>query len=146
MINLKAPVSSDIIHGVSIICRRDRRFLLVKRAKEPMKNWLAFPGGSVEKGETAIEAAHRELFEETALKAENLKHYITVDLMNDANAYDRSYYLAVFYAEGLHGEEKAGDDALSLHWLFAHEMKDAHATPSTCAVAYQIDALNQLSK
>ncbi len=138
MIDLCATATSDIIHGVSIICRRDQRFLLVKRAKEPMKHWLAFPGGSVEKGETAAAAAHRELFEETALKAEKLTHYITVDLVNDANSYDQSYFLAIFCAEGLSGNEMAGDDALSLHWLFSHEMKDAHATPSTCEVARQL--------
>lgn len=140
MIDLSATAASDIIHGVSIICRKDQRFLLVKRAKEPMKDWLAFPGGSVEKGETAEEAAKRELFEETALTAKKLTHYTTVDLVHDANSYDQSYFLAIFCAEDLSGDAKAGDDALSLHWLYSHEMQDAHATPSTCEVARRLVA------
>lgn len=68
------------VHGVSLICRREGRFLLVERGKEPWKGWLAFPGGSIELGETSEQAAIRELKEETALDAKALSHVITVDL------------------------------------------------------------------
>lgn len=126
------------IEGVSVICRRADRFLLVKRGKEPKKDWLAFPGGSVEQGETPEQAALRELHEETALTAKSLKHFITVDLALDAGAYDRSYYLAIFRAHDISGHELAGDDAVSLHWLTVEEMTTMMVTPSTLEVARKL--------
>lgn len=126
------------VEGVSVICRRKTRFLLVKRGKEPKKDWLAFPGGSVELGETPEQAAQRELHEETALHAKELKHFITVDLALDASTYNRSYYLAIFRAHNISGNEVAGDDAVSLHWLTVEEMNNLQVTPSTLEVARKV--------
>ncbi|MEJ5018840.1 NUDIX domain-containing protein [Ochrobactrum vermis] len=123
------------VHGVSLICRRAGRFLLVERGKEPWKGWLAFPGGSIEPGETPEEAAIRELKEETALEARALSHVITVDLALEGQAYDKSYYLSVFRAMDVSGQEVAGDDAASIHWLTIEEMASAKVTDSTLDVA-----------
>ncbi|WP_180350237.1 MULTISPECIES: NUDIX hydrolase [Brucella/Ochrobactrum group] len=123
------------VHGVSLICRREGRFLLVERGKEPWKGWLAFPGGSIEAGETPEQAAIRELKEETALYAKSLAHVITVDLALEGNAYDRSYYLSVFRAWQVSGQEAPGDDAASIHWLTVEEMALAKVTDSTLDVA-----------
>ena len=61
-----------LIHAVSVAVVRGNRLLLVKRGREPSRGLHAFPGGRVEPGETNEEAARRELFEETGLRAENL--------------------------------------------------------------------------
>ena len=131
------------VHGVSLICRREGRFLLVERGKEPWKGWLAFPGGGVEEGETAEAAAIREFKEETALDAKALSHVITVDLALEGKAYDKSYYLSVFRVWQVSGQEVAGDDAVSIHWLTIEEMASAKVTSSTldvaCAVAQTED-------
>lgn len=123
------------VHGVSLICRHEGRFLLVERGKEPWKGWLAFPGGSIELGETSEQAAIRELKEETALDAKALSHVITVDLALEGKAYDKSYYLSVFRAWQVSGQEVAGDDAASIHWLTIEEMASARVTDSTLDVA-----------
>jgi 8-oxo-dGTP diphosphatase len=123
------------VHGVSLICRREGRFLLVERGKEPWKGWLAFPGGSIEPGETPEQAAIRELKEETALDAKALSHVITVDLALEGKAYDKSYYLSVFRAWQVSGQEVAGDDAASIRWLAIDEMASAKVTDSTLDVA-----------
>ncbi|MEO8799801.1 MAG: NUDIX domain-containing protein [Polyangiaceae bacterium] len=41
------------------------RVLFIPREKEPYRGSLAFPGGSIEEGETALAAAKRELHEES---------------------------------------------------------------------------------
>ncbi|MFQ0814827.1 DNA mismatch repair protein MutT [Brucella anthropi] len=126
------------VHGVSLICRREGRFLLVERGKEPWKGWLAFPGGSIEAGETPEQAAIRELKEETALDARALSHVITVDLALEGKAYDRSYYLSVFRAIEVSGREIAGDDAAAIHWLTIEDMASAKVTDSTLDVARMV--------
>lgn len=126
------------VHGVSLICRREGRFLLVERGKEPWKGWLAFPGGSIEAGETPEEAAVRELKEETALDARALSHVITVDLALEGKAYAKSYFLSVFRALEISGQEQPGDDAASIHWLTIEEMAAARVTDSTLDVARSV--------
>src|SRR5690606_31580435 len=126
------------VHGVSMICRREGRFLLVERGKEPWKGWLAFPGGSVADGETAEAAAIRELKEETALDAKALSHGITEELALEGKAYDKSYYLSVFRVWQVSGQEIAGDDAVSIHWLTIEEMASARVTSSTLDVARSV--------
>ncbi|PYE88489.1 NUDIX hydrolase [Phyllobacterium leguminum] len=134
----------SLIHGVSVICRRDGRFLLVERGREPWKGWLAFPGGSLEEGETPVEAARRELMEETGLLAEKLTHFTTVDLSQDSgSAYDTSYYLAVYRADGVTGDAVAADDAAAILWLDLMEMARAKITESTLIVARQVAHLDE---
>ncbi len=122
------------VHGVSLICRREGRFLLVERGKSRGKAGLLFRG-SIEPGETPEQAAIRELKEETALDAKALSHVITLDLALEGKAYDTSYYLSVFRARQVSGQEVAGDDAASIRWLAIDEMASAKVTDSTLDVA-----------
>ncbi|MBI5014440.1 MAG: thiamine phosphate synthase [Deltaproteobacteria bacterium] len=53
--------------AVAVVTLRPDAVLLVRRAKEPHRGRWAFPGGSIEPGETARDAARREVEEETGL-------------------------------------------------------------------------------
>lgn len=57
-----------------IICDCEGKILLEKRAKEPRKGYLAFPGGFVDPDETAEEACHRECLEEAGVEPVELKY------------------------------------------------------------------------
>lgn len=54
-----------------------KKVLLVKRNKKPYKGCWNGIGGKVENGETEIEAAKRECFEETKIKLESPKLLVT---------------------------------------------------------------------
>ena len=55
--------------GIITIILRHGKFLLVQRAREPDQGKWACPGGLIEVGETAAQAALRELAEETGIIA-----------------------------------------------------------------------------
>jgi mutator protein MutT len=57
-----------------VIQTEDGKILLEKRAKEPRKGFLAFPGGFVDPDETAEEACIRECREEIGVEPVSLKY------------------------------------------------------------------------
>ena len=57
----------------TLICMNENKLLLVRRAIEPGKGEWGLPGGFIELGETANEAAIRELKEETNLKGNPIR-------------------------------------------------------------------------
>ncbi|NTY39498.1 MULTISPECIES: NUDIX hydrolase [Burkholderia cepacia complex] len=67
---MSSPQSTavPIKERATIVCYRDSRVLLVARASS---RW-ALPGGTIKRGETPLEAAHRELCEETGITGQNL--------------------------------------------------------------------------
>lgn len=58
----------EIITGIIIV--KDNKVLMVKEEKKECHGKLAFPAGHVENGENIMEAAKRELLEETGYKAD----------------------------------------------------------------------------
>ena len=70
-----AAVTAD----VSLLNTTRTDVLLIKRAKEPYANSWAFPGGVIEMHETLLEAAVRELEEETSLFVSDLAFFCMAD-------------------------------------------------------------------
>ncbi len=54
--------------GATIIVRKDKKFLVQKEYSHPIRAWLhQLPGGGIDKDETPLEGARRELHEEECL-------------------------------------------------------------------------------
>ncbi len=119
--------------GVSVLCHRDGRALLIKRGKEPYKNHWSLPGGLVELGETLQEAAARELFEETGARADFGTPVETFDtIQRDADGKVATHFiLAVFCGPFLSGDVLAGDDAAALEWVAPDDLDGRPTTPGT---------------
>ena len=115
-------VATDLI----VICDRDvftpaeDKILLIKRGGEPYKDSYALPGGFVEVNELPLDAAKRELMEETNIDVdkENLVFVKMADKVDrDPRQRTYSYVYDVFITEEQAAQAKAGDDAAALEWF-----------------------------
>lgn len=97
---------------------RGGRVLLVKRRNEPDAGLWGFPGGHVDLGETAMDAAVRELFEETGVHARSLRYLTNVDVIeNDKTGATLFHFLlAAVLCEYISGEPAAQDDVSDARW------------------------------
>lgn len=102
---------------VGVVCRRGDEVLLVRRGREPLKGKWSIPGGKMEFGETAKEAALRELQEETGITARITRLIDVVDSIMD----DQHYVLIDFEAEWISGEPVAADDAEAAEFVPVRE-------------------------
>lgn len=58
---------------ILVLNKEKNKVLFLHRAKDPYKGLYNLIGGKVEKNETYIESAYRELFEETGIKKSDIK-------------------------------------------------------------------------
>ncbi len=91
--------------------------LLIKRLNNPYCNFWALPGGFVDKDEPLINAANRELYEETSLQNLNLQQFYAY---GNPGRDPRGHCVSVVYTAIISGNDipvKAGDDAKDAQWF-----------------------------
>lgn len=89
--------------------------LLIRRGKAPRLGEWTLPGGRIEPGERAVDAALRELREETGVEAEITGLIDIVDgLFPEAGMH---YVLIDYAARWLSGEPVGADDALEARFV-----------------------------
>lgn len=96
------------------MCLRGGEVLLIRRGRPPLQGGWSLPGGRIEPGERATDAALRELREETGVEAELLGLVDVVDGLFHADAPGAPgfhYVLVDYAARWRAGEPRAGDDA-----------------------------------
>ncbi|WP_405268423.1 NUDIX domain-containing protein [Methanobrevibacter sp.] len=99
----------------------DFNFILIKRKKDPYKDYWALPGGFVEYGESVENAAIREAKEETNIDVE-LKDLVNVYSNPDRDPRGHTITIA-FTAKGDIKTMKADDDACDID-IFSPEDLD----------------------
>jgi len=105
---------------VAVIARDDEgKILLIKRKIEPRKGEWALPSGFMEIEETPVQAALRELLEETGLKGK-CKKLIGV---YPNNSEIHGYLVTIIYeAEIIGGNLCAGDDAEEAEFFLVNQI------------------------
>ena len=103
------------VPAVGIVCLRGDAVLLIRRGKAPRMGEWTLPGGRIEPGERAVDAALRELAEETGVTA---RITALIDVVDGIFAESRLHYVLIDYAaEWVSGEPVAGDDALEARFV-----------------------------
>ena len=109
------------VPAVGVVCLRGDSVLLIRRGTPPRQGEWSLPGGRIEPGERAVDAALRELREETGVKAEITGLIDVVDgLFPEAG---RHYVLIDYAARWLSGEPVAGDDAAEARFVGLDEIE-----------------------
>lgn len=103
---------------------RDSSVLLVKRGKPPVSGLWSLPGGHIEPGEPAREAALREVTEETGVTAEIIGLADTHDVIirGTDSMLKAHYLLAVFYGRWIAGEPVAATDCADARFVPVEEV------------------------
>jgi 8-oxo-dGTP diphosphatase len=118
--------------GVGALIQDGDRYLLIKRAAEPDAGLWSVPGGLVEVGEKAEEAAVREAREETGLDVEVVKLLGVVDkIVRDEDSQIKFHFVIVdFLVKPKGGSLQAASDALEARWVRAEEISDFEISPT----------------
>ena len=112
----RAAASACVFRGDSV--------LLVQRGKPPYEGQWSLPGGSVEPGETAIEAAAREVLEETGItcRLQGLAGINDVRVRDANGRLVAQYMIAVFAGVAGDGEPVAATDACAARFVARSEL------------------------
>ena len=100
------------------------RILLIKRKRDPFAGKWALPGGFVEEQERLVDAAKRELQEETGLENIELEQ---LHSFGDPGRDPRGWTITIAFLARVHPQSlqpKAGDDAAEVEWFSSNALPD----------------------
>ncbi len=108
------------IAAAGVVCLRGDDVLLIRRGAPPRAGEWSLPGGHIEWGERAADAALRELREETGCEGEIVGLIDVVDALME----DRHYVLIDYAVRWTAGEPRAGDDAIDARFFAPAEIAE----------------------
>jgi ADP-ribose pyrophosphatase len=127
------------IAAVGVVVRKDNRVLIVRRGHAPSYGEWSLPGGVIELGERAQDAARREIREECDLDVEIVKVLDVVDrIVRDVASRIQYHYVIIeFLAEYRGGELRAASDSLDARWVSEPELTTYRLNPQVEALLRQ---------
>jgi 8-oxo-dGTP diphosphatase len=128
--------------AVGVVCLKGAEVLLIRRGRPPLKGAWSLPGGRIEWGERALDAARRELREETGVEAEIVGLLDVVDgLFAGADGGLAAHYVLVdFAAVWTAGAPVAGDDAAAAAFHPLNRLDDLDLWAETVRIIRRAEA------
>lgn len=116
------------VHVAAGIIRnpQDNSVLAVQRGYGDMQGLWEFPGGKVQRGETAYDACIRELQEELCVEVHNLRAFYTVEY--DYEAFHLS--MECFFCDIARGKVSAADQQKAIRWVPQRSLADLTWMPA----------------
>lgn len=99
------------VNVIAVFDEKEERLLMCRRRKEPYKGLSNLVGGKIEDGEDGLDAAYRELWEETSITREDIKLIHVMDF-----TYHLSGCRLEVYAGKLRGPVEVAGDENELYW------------------------------
>lgn len=129
--------------AASMAVIRSGSILLIQRGTGEMRGLWSLPGGHIEPGERARDAARREVREETSIEADPvaLVDLHDVILRAEDDRLRAHYLIAVFAGRWLAGEPVAGSDAADARFVPMSGLADLPLTPGAVRFIEQAAAL-----
>ena len=124
--------------AADVIARKGNEVLLIERRNEPF-GW-AIPGGFVDYGEKVEDAAVRELFEETGIKADKIE---LLGIYSDPKRDKRGHVASAVYYTETDQTPKAGDDAKNAAFFSLDKLPADLAFDHAKILKDYIDKLNK---
>jgi 8-oxo-dGTP diphosphatase len=118
-VSIEAPPSQWPRAAASAAVFRDGHVLLVERGKGTGRGLWSLPGGHVEPGEPARDAARREVLEETCVTVDlrGLVDVVDVIAREPDGALKAHYILSVYFGAWAAGEPSAQSDAAQAQFV-----------------------------
>jgi len=131
--------------GVGVVCLKGDAVLLIRRGKPPRYGEWSLPGGMQELGETAAEAAAREVLEETgiSLRLGPVIDIIDIIRQDDGGRIETHYTLIDYAAEWTAGAPVAGDDAIHAEFVPLESIAALGMWDETVRVIQLADAMRK---
>jgi len=131
--------------GVGALMFKRNSILLVKRGRQPLKDYWSLPGGLIETGETIEAAVQREVLEETGLRVQVGERVGVFERImreggdgaeetgaeNASGRVEYHYVLVDHVCRVVGGALVAGDDVSQVAWIPRGELNDYQLTQGT---------------
>lgn len=104
---------TELTNMIMIMDRENNKVLVQNRKKHPQG--ITFPGGHVEKGESFVESALREIKEETGLIVKNLKSCGVIHWCNKDT--DDRYLAFLYKTHDFKGNLKSSSEEGDVFWV-----------------------------
>ena len=123
--------------GALAVLVHDDHVLLAQRRNNPDAGLWGFPGGHVEWGETVLDAAVRELREETGVIAKPLSYLTNIDLLlpDTAGEVTTHFLLVAVLCKYVSGTPVAADDVADARWVPMNDIEEKRL-PMSARVAH----------
>lgn len=105
---------------VGALVARDGKLLMI-RTRKWSGRW-GIPGGKIERGESAEDALHREVSEETGLRLKSARFVMVQDCVDSEEFHRPAHFLLLNYAaEAGAGDVRLNDEAEEFRWVTPSE-------------------------